>query len=292
VQGNVAVDPLGTGYSAAKAPAVGSLASPPMPANPALFPAGAKMRTVALQGYFTQVSPAAARHGVMVTKAVSGEERRLVVDSAKCAQCHEYFEGHGGNRNYNMDGCTVCHVPNLSSSGTIINDPTAPEASQNLKDMVHGIHAGLNTNSVGFRTNEYMHTRSKSGINTVYSWGKVKYPNELKNCESCHKPGTYGTAALSASALASVDVTPVTGLLGGTVFDARVSLPNATDKIISPYSAACVSCHDGTAAKAHMTVNGGVVSAARGAAPTYATTESCVTCHGGGKAAGVDVVHK
>ena len=143
-----------------------------MPANPARFPADAKLRTVALQGYFTQVSPALARHAVMVTKSVDrrGEARRLVVDSAKCAQCHEYFEGHGGNRNYNMDGCTLCHNPNLSSSGTIVNDPTTPEATQNLKDMIHAIHAAE------MRTNAYKHTRSKSGSNTVYDWSDVVYP--------------------------------------------------------------------------------------------------------------------
>jgi OmcA/MtrC family decaheme c-type cytochrome len=261
---------------------VGMLASPAMPANPALFPAGAKLRTVALQGYFTQVTPALARHAVMVTKSVTGEDRRLVVDSAKCANCHEYFEGHGGNRNYNMDGCVVCHNPNLSSSGTIINDPTAPEANQNLKDMIHSIHGGE------MRTNAYKHTRSKSGSNTIYDWSGVVYLTKLNNCESCHKPGTYGD--VPAGALPTVDVTPVTGLPGGTVFDARLSLPNATDILISPYSAACVSCHDSAAAKAHMETNGGKVSKARSAFTPLA--ESCATCHGVGKSEGVDVVHK
>jgi OmcA/MtrC family decaheme c-type cytochrome len=261
---------------------VGMLASPAMPANPARFPAGAKLRTVALQGYFTQMTPALARHAVMVTKSVTGESRRLVVDSAKCALCHEYFEGHGGNRNYNMDGCTVCHNPNLSSSGTIINDPTTPEATQNLKDMIHEIHAAE------MRTNPYKHTRSKTGSNTVYDWSGVVYPNLLYKCEACHKPGTY--VAVPAGALPTTDVTPVTGLLGNTVFYARLTVgTNPTDIVISPYSAACVSCHDSSAAKSHMTANGGVINKTRTA--FTAGTEQCVICHGAGRSADAAAVH-
>ena len=201
----------------------------------------------------------------------------MVVDSAKCAQCHEYFEGHGGNRNYNMDGCTVCHNPNLSSSGTIVNDPTTPEANQNLKDMIHSIHAA------GMRENPYKHTRSKSGSNTIYDWSDVVYPAALKNCDTCHKPDTYGS--VPSGALPTVDVTPVK-VPGGTVFDARLTLPNATDIVISPYSAACVSCHDSSPAKAHMVTNGGVINEPRTA--FTAGTEACAVCHGIGKSEGVD----
>ena len=60
--------------------------------------------------------------------AVSGDEdRREVVDSDKCASCHEWFEGHGGNRVYNMNICVFCHVPNLSSSGRTVDPATASE---------------------------------------------------------------------------------------------------------------------------------------------------------------------
>jgi hypothetical protein len=48
------------------------------------FPVGAKMRAVALQGYFTQVSPAAARHDF--GQEVTGDAvRRKVVDADKCS---------------------------------------------------------------------------------------------------------------------------------------------------------------------------------------------------------------
>ena len=87
------------------------------------FPVGAKMRAVALQGYFTQVSPAAARHAISVVKEVTGDAvRRKVVDADKCSNCHEWFEGHGGNRVYQTQVCVMCHVPGLATSGRQIPD--------------------------------------------------------------------------------------------------------------------------------------------------------------------------
>jgi OmcA/MtrC family decaheme c-type cytochrome len=94
------------------------------------FPVGAKLRAVALQGYFTQVSgPAAppnaavARHAISVVKNVTGDVvRRTVVDDEKCANCHEWFEGHGGNRVKETQVCVVCHVPGLATSGRGIAD--------------------------------------------------------------------------------------------------------------------------------------------------------------------------
>ena len=138
-----------------------------------IFPAGAKLRSVSLQGYFTQVSPAAARHAISVVKAVTGDDvRRKVVEPAKCANCHEWFEGHGGNRVYEVQVCVQCHVPGLTTSGrgnlgcgaeqpvtftasrqkiltfwkfdkTKANAAlTFPVDTNNFKDMIHGIHSG------------------------------------------------------------------------------------------------------------------------------------------------------
>ena len=137
------------------------------------FPVGAKMRAVALQGYFTQVSPALRRHAISVVKAVTGDAvRRTIVDPAKCSNCHEWFEGHGGNRVYETQVCVTCHVPGIVTSGRGIADAIAadlcvheggredpgptgrfdrtlpnaalkfPVTANNFKDMIHGIHAG------------------------------------------------------------------------------------------------------------------------------------------------------
>ena len=88
------------------------------------------MRSVTLQSYWTQVAPAAARHTISVVKSVTGDAvRRQVVDATKCANCHEWFEGHGGNRVIGKETgsngelvCVVCHVPGLPTSGHSMPD--------------------------------------------------------------------------------------------------------------------------------------------------------------------------
>ena len=99
------------------------------------FPAGAKMRTVALQAYFTQLNAPTdnvggtgnvARHAISVLKTVTGDTaRRTIVDAAKCASCHEWFEGHGGNRVYETQVCVMCHNTGLATSGRGIADDGA-----------------------------------------------------------------------------------------------------------------------------------------------------------------------
>ncbi|MBC7961597.1 MAG: OmcA/MtrC family decaheme c-type cytochrome [Steroidobacteraceae bacterium] len=93
------------------------------------FPVGSTLRAVGLQGYFTQaigtngIAVATGRHALSAVKEVTGDvKRREVIDSAKCGKCHEWFEGHGGNRvaglgTVGQSICALCHVPNLSTSG-------------------------------------------------------------------------------------------------------------------------------------------------------------------------------
>jgi OmcA/MtrC family decaheme c-type cytochrome len=216
--------------------------------------------------------------------------RREIVDDEKCAKCHEWFEGHGGNRVYTMAICTLCHVPNQSSSGRTLdaplddlvqhapiegvdpNDPlTYPEDAQNLKDMIHGIH------SSGFRTRDYMHVRggSHSGF---YNWSEVTFPRgaSTAHCELCHYEGTY---ALPLQDIVEDDddnvlqerfplVTTVrtTSVENGddpdtaTVEGAFQSVPNATDWVNTPMASACGFCHTWTEAINHMRQSGGFLN--------------------------------
>ena len=57
----------------------------------------------------------------------------------------------------------------------------------------------------------------------------------------------------------------------------------------SPISSACFGCHDGTAAMAHMRLNGGSLYEARSAA--LSKIETCLVCHGAGKTADIKAVH-
>lgn len=111
------------------------------------FPAGAKMRAVALQGYFSQtgvpgVTGALARHTLSVLKEVTGDaKRREVVDPQKCGACHEWFEAHGGNRVIGLGTqgpvvCAACHVPNLTTSGRGADPATVLARLQGNTDLI------------------------------------------------------------------------------------------------------------------------------------------------------------
>ncbi|HCZ33559.1 MAG TPA: hypothetical protein DHV93_08970 [Holophagaceae bacterium] len=269
------------------------------------FPADAKLRSVGLQGYFTQVSPAGARHAISVVKAVTGDTvRRKVIDSAKCAKCHEWFEGHGGNRVYEVQLCVQCHVPGMTTSGrgatdaymngldpasatyaTLTSwgvDPTVanaalalPQLTNNFKDMIHGIHAGKD------RTEPFRDARDFRNALTLVDAGKIGFPGILNNCQSCH---TYnGYDGVPAKTLASRQEADNGVFLNGTnrtPADAKAALAtiNDDDMMTTPFTASCVSCHDSSAAKAHMTLNGGQVLVKR--TTLNSAAESCAVCHG------------
>ncbi|MBI4290543.1 MAG: OmcA/MtrC family decaheme c-type cytochrome [Betaproteobacteria bacterium] len=291
------------------------------------FPVGAKMRAVALQGYFTQVSPAAARHTISVVKEVTGDTaRRKVVDSDKCANCHEWFEGHGGNRVYQAQVCVMCHTPGLATSGRGISDAALaaytfsaadlkkftdwgfdrtlvnaalklPVTTNNFKDMIHGIHAGRE------RVTPFVDARDRTpSAITLLDFRRMDFPGQLNNCQTCHVAGTYSSVPVGAlsSTYESIDAAYAAGIAGGTATTAMaktaLSSVSTTDTVASPFAAACGSCHDSAAALGHMATNNGLIQVTRGTFQTSVTTpgqgEACATCHGIGKAEDAAVVHK
>jgi len=263
------------------------------------FPVGAKLKTVALQGYYTQavgtggIATATARHTLSVVKTVTGDtKRRVVVEAAKCANCHEIFEGHGGNRNIGaLSGatevvvCAMCHNPNLSSSGKTLNLAN-PEATNNLKDMVHAIHAGAFRKANGGEA--FAFVRNFSGSARPFDFSGVKFPGILNNCESCHKAGTY--ASVPTGALMTTNVTTDgTNATLADVVAARGTVPNATDKVIPPFTASCYSCHNSPDAIFHISVDKGTpLDATRSSNPG----EGCALCHGVGRTNDPVLYHK
>ena len=296
------------------------------------FPVGAKLRTVGLQGYFTQdagtngITTATGRHSISSVKTVTGDTaRRIVVDQAKCANCHEWFEGHGGNRVANTEICTMCHVPGLATSGRGIPDATLapftwtadqykivkewktlfgfdqstldaalklPVTTNNFKDMIHGVHAGRE------RVTPFVDARDSTsrGEVTMLDFRRMDFPGKLNNCTTCHVAGTFSN--VSASALGST-YESINAAYAATanVANAKASLAtiNSTDKVTSPFAASCISCHDSVAAQSHVAKNGGAIMVTRATFATNNTTagggEACVTCHGTGKSEDIAVKH-
>ena len=268
------------------------------------FPAGAKMRAVALQGYFAQIvgTDNVGRHTPSVVRGVTGDAvRRTVVKSGYdnttgtlkpvgCMECHEIFEGHGGSRVNNVQVCVICHNPNLSSSGRTVNpalpipqgtidahgtDPLQyPEATNNMKSLIHGIHAAP------IRDNPFHFVRNRSnGLH--YNWSEVTYPGNLRNCQKCHDGVTYDPD-LPADQLLSTEriTTGITGETRADIIGARFSIGtatgpdakgNLTDLVTSPITAACYYCHDDSAAASHFVLNGADILSTRAIAILSAT---------------------
>jgi OmcA/MtrC family decaheme c-type cytochrome len=283
------------------------------------------MRAVALQAYFSQVDPELARHTPAAATTVTGDlARRVVVDDNKCANCHEWFEGHGGNRVIGAGNgatiCLTCHVPNLSSSGRSIDPANAasrpntggpstatvdlgtsdtwtwPENTNNLKDMIHGIHASA------ARTTDYEFVRGRNdGI--YFNWSEVTFPaeNGTRNCLLCHNEGTYELPLDDNALVTTVRTTGTDDGLDGNDFAAvgvaRDNVPNPTDWVNSQTASTCYYCHDSGAALAHIRQNGGVISIPDPAAGSFTqrqdvdSVESCAVCHGDGKIAAIGAVH-
>jgi OmcA/MtrC family decaheme c-type cytochrome len=149
----------------------------------------------------------------------SGEqvEAREVVTTAACQTCHNPLEAHGGTRRETAL-CLTCHT----------DQNTDPETANTLdfKVLIHRLHTGAQLPSVqagdpyvivGFRQ-------------TVFDFSKGVWPQDTRNCQTCHSDSGSGqseafmTAPSSAACLACHDnVNVVTGENhpGGTQTDDR-----------------------------------------------------------------------
>lgn len=264
------------------------------------FPAGATLRAVALQGYWSQTVGAASvgRHTPAVVKAVTGDKvRRTVINSDGCLECHKKFEGHGGNRVNNVQVCVICHNPSLTSSGrtipdniTINPDITAiygtnpllyPEVPNNMKDMIHGIHSAYFRGRVttsGGEGIEFVDIRNRQ--NGVLVLGnEITYPGNLRHCTKCHIGTSYNPASMPDNLLLSTTKI-TTGNASETrdqILAARASVPNATDLVNSPIAAACYGCHASTPRASHMVQNGGDINSTRTGALTEIPWDLTIT---------------
>ena len=158
------------------------------------------------------------------------------------------FTLHGGQR-FTIENCVICHHPNATD---VARRPTdkLPAESIHFKYMIHRIHTGEDL--------EREYTAYGFG-NVPHNSNKVLYPGDRRNCEACHKPGTYGLPVPSQS------------------------LPTVTARDwytpMQPEAASCLSCHSSLHAAAHAWVN------------TAPFGEACASCHGDGRDYSVAKAH-
>ncbi|MFO1408146.1 MAG: OmcA/MtrC family decaheme c-type cytochrome [Steroidobacteraceae bacterium] len=176
-----------------------------------------------------------------------GTAPRKLVDEAKCNACHVRVAAHGGSRAGDPKICTVCHSP--SAGGT------------------------FNTNSFGpLSLGAFIHNVHDSKIAAV---GAITYPQELARCMGCHVEGSVNTAPATAL--------PITVDAGTTALTGAAAIAWKDDLADSATAGACASCHDSTAAKDHMTSQGGSFAVPKTLVPSSAQ-EGCALCHGAGQA--------
>jgi len=167
-----------------------------------------------------------AWNNVVTPFAVTGtvQNRRAVVDLAKCNKCHDKLQLHGNNRNA-IEACVICHNPATTDTSRR-TAAVLPAESIDMKVMIHKIHTGAELE------NDY--TVYGFG-NTANSFNEVTYPGDRRNCLACHV-GTSYQVPLPASVTDS-------------------TTPRSFWTPMKPTAAACTGCHDSVDAAAHAFVN-------------------------------------
>jgi OmcA/MtrC family decaheme c-type cytochrome len=275
-----------------------------------------------------------------VWKSVSGQTtRRSIVSNAKCNACHQNLDlfteaaFHAGQRN-DATSCTFCHGPSFTSghgTGWTIN----------IKEAVHSIHAGSFRNTpYTWENTDYFNVGYPAILNDCEAC-HVPGSYDLSNTASANAvPNMLWTTLGSGAQSAGVTLTDPTAFVQGTAYispfitsgqnlgaNFYVNLTTApvvktwngvagisvasgatlqaepATPVSSPITAACYSCHDSVADKAHFQQNGGYVNVTRGtiytsvngAAPAASVNttnpEQCLICHGPGKTADIYTSH-
>jgi len=206
---------------------------------------------------YRMISPPATRP-FLFGAATTITRREVIADVDSCKQCHGEIVAHGFGRR-GLETCLLCHAtpgaedaPLYSFNGWYIG-PT-PRVSMEFRTLLHKVHMGREL------ANASSYTANGIFLGTPYpvQYGEIELPaaGGPARCEVCHGSGSTGWHA-----------------------PAGRDHPNGIASV-REWRAACTSCHDSTAAGAHvdtMTSNG---------------QESCSTCHGLGKDWPVDRVHR
>lgn len=249
--------------------------APGITAAPFAFPPDATLMAVGLEG-----RPQSQGVNIDTSARIgyAGTPRRMVVAEDNCLACHETLVFHGGSRVNGPNYCLTCHNPETSSSnifsGVIPDGVNGAgmdiygQLPMNLKDLVHGLHAGKPVGGDPIRTVPFSFIRGTVAGGSgqgPYDFSDIGYPAALADCQTCHLPGTYALP-INPDALWTV----VDGYPGAT--PAAPHNPALAERM-APTGASCYGCHNTPTAKAHFELNtsypGGV--------------EACAVCHGEGK---------
>jgi len=153
---------------------------------------------------------------------------RLIVDNDTCNACHDNLEAHGEAR-FDVEYCVQCHNPS-SIDGNTGN-------TVDMKVLIHNIHSARSDYQiVGYG-------------DFVHDWADVVFPQDIRNCQTCHDESDANT-------------------------------PQASNWRLVPNRAACGTCHydDGDAVNGQndYAIDAGIHPLEM----TFTDDMQCVDCHG------------
>ncbi len=190
--------------------------------------------------------------------------RRAVVQTSNCNNCHVALSVHGTLRNQ-TEYCVLCHNPSntdasVRSVAKVAADKAAPPQGINFNLLVHRIHYGNNMQA----SNRTYIVVGYGGSHNDFSgtlfpaMSPTGSATDTRDCSLCH---------LNSSQLnLPVGLNPVVD-------------PQGPINPVQATASACSGCHVDTAAAIHFAAN------------TTTLGESCTVCHATGAAYAVDQVH-
>ena len=103
---------------------------------------------------------------------------REVVSTAACNQCHNPLGAHSGGSRREVGLCILCHTPQSTDADT--------GNTIDFKVFVHKLHSGASLPSVK-AGKPYQIIRVSGGVNYVYDYSKANWPQDVRNCTTCHQ---------------------------------------------------------------------------------------------------------
>jgi OmcA/MtrC family decaheme c-type cytochrome len=205
--------------------------------------------------------------------------RREVVDEGSCKSCHYQLAMHGGARN-NPNYCVTCHnttLNNLSGLPRFEDSVARVPETFDFKVFIHKLHRGDKLTQPYF-IGSGVTVANPGGTQT--NMGEARFPGDLRNCQTCHKPGT-NAIPLGKNVLGPQLATRVCTESPAADADSYCQTESDTPFTMPPMTAVCTSCHDADYTAAHAELN-----------TTASGVESCPTCHGPGKLYDIAIPHQ
>lgn len=210
-----------------------------------------------------QTSSGWAANASTFVHAIHGNDKRTVPFNWHASSA---TDNYGTSMTYpgRLQDCEQCHVPGSYDFSASDNATAVPN---------------LLWTTVGTGAYDIDHTFNPTGWYAISPYVKA---------------ATYSITA-PGTASAAISVTSPYGS-GFSITSAGVATQAQSNTLVSsPITAACASCHDTSSAISHMKLNGGAFYAMRSAVSDTSgnliNTESCLICHGAGKAADIKAVH-